>query len=308
MERYGKRNDNNNSNVRLFWSNGHVNISYIALKKTMSLTSLQHERCVEIMNELLSFHTSRMFSQPVEPIRDNCPNYFKVIKNPMDLGTIMNKLNENKYKSVAEWKADVNLVWSNSFIFNPKTSLMRSITKELSDYFHKITVNFTGSEIADWNDELQSLLQEMNVVMKEMSKIVTSSVKPNNILNNKLIKNKNKNNKKKQNVKNDYKYELVSSDISSKVEEELPIKQTSFETVEEKKEVYSPLTIEQLRKLTNDINSLKDEYQLNIIGELLKENEKTIDDDDDMIEVDIKMIHPYTQYLLQKQIEKFKLV
>ena len=95
----------------------------------------QHVRCVEIMNELLSFHTSRMFSQPVEPIRDNCPNYFKVIKNPMDLGTIMNKLNENKYKSVAEWKADVNLVWSNSFIFNPKTSLMRSITKELSDYF-----------------------------------------------------------------------------------------------------------------------------------------------------------------------------
>lgn len=235
----------------------------------MSLTPSQHARCVEIMNELLSFHTSRMFSQPVDPVRDDCPNYLKVVKNPMDLGTVMRKLRSGAYASVAEWKADVNLVWANSFAFNPKTSLMRSITKELSDYFHKATLNFSGAEIADWNDELLSLLQEMNAIMRDMPK--SDAAPP------------------RRRARGGRRPQCSRAPPPARAS-------------------YAPLPIDQLRKLTNDINSLKDEYQLNVIGELLRANEKVVDDDNDMIEVDIKMIRPYTQYLLQKQIDEFKLV
>ena len=34
-----------------------------------------------------------MFRIPVDPVRDKCPDYFNVVKKPMDLITVENKLN-----------------------------------------------------------------------------------------------------------------------------------------------------------------------------------------------------------------------
>ena len=40
-----------------------------------------------------------LFSEPVDPVRDNCPEYAKIITQPMDLGTVMNKIYLDIYKS-----------------------------------------------------------------------------------------------------------------------------------------------------------------------------------------------------------------
>lgn len=37
--------------------------------------------------------------EPVNPERENCPNYKKIITNPMDLGTISNRLYLDYYKN-----------------------------------------------------------------------------------------------------------------------------------------------------------------------------------------------------------------
>lgn len=110
-----------------------------------------------------------MFANPVDPERDSCPNYFNIVKTPMDLGTVRTKLVTGQYKSVADWKADVNLIWSNSNAYNSKASLLRSITKDLSDFYHKLTTYLTDSPQNDWNEQLNSLANEMNQIMKEMS-------------------------------------------------------------------------------------------------------------------------------------------
>jgi hypothetical protein len=135
----------------------------------MTLTTAQLERCIDIMNKLCSRNISAMFAQPVDPLRDDCTDYFDVIKHPMDLGTIKTKLAMNQYKSVSEWKSDVNLVWANSALYNSKSSLLRLITKDLSDLFHKLTSTFSDSPQNDWNDELQALGNEMGQLMKELT-------------------------------------------------------------------------------------------------------------------------------------------
>jgi hypothetical protein len=57
-----------------------------------------------VCSKLLNFtkgniHYGVMFSEPVDPARDNCPEYFKVIANPMDLGTVLNKVYLDLYKN-----------------------------------------------------------------------------------------------------------------------------------------------------------------------------------------------------------------
>jgi hypothetical protein len=135
----------------------------------MTLTGAQLERCIDVMDKLCSRHVSAMFIQPVDPLRDDCVDYFDIIKHPMDLGTIKAKLAANQYKSVSEWKSDVNLVWANSTLYNSKSSLLRLITKDLSDFFHKLISTFSDSPQTDWNDELQALGNEMGQLMKELT-------------------------------------------------------------------------------------------------------------------------------------------
>lgn len=54
----------------------------------------------------------------MDPKLDQAPDYLDVIKKPMDLGTIESNLKKGRYRSGAEFEADVNLVWSNCFKYN----------------------------------------------------------------------------------------------------------------------------------------------------------------------------------------------
>ena len=45
-------------------------------------------------------------------------DYTFIIKNPMDLGTINNKLKEDKYRYVEEALDDIQLVWDNCKLYN----------------------------------------------------------------------------------------------------------------------------------------------------------------------------------------------
>lgn len=45
-------------------------------------------------------------------------DYPFIIKNPMDLGTVNNKLKDDKYRYVEEYLDDVQLVWDNCKSYN----------------------------------------------------------------------------------------------------------------------------------------------------------------------------------------------
>ena len=45
-------------------------------------------KCLEILDELLNHPISRVFSEPVDPVADEAPDYFDIIKTPMDFSTV----------------------------------------------------------------------------------------------------------------------------------------------------------------------------------------------------------------------------
>ncbi|RAL15478.1 SAGA histone acetyltransferase complex subunit SPT7 [Aspergillus homomorphus CBS 101889] len=48
----------------------------------------------------------------------DAPDYYTIIKHPMDLGTMTKKLKALQYKSKQEFVDDINLIWSNCFKYN----------------------------------------------------------------------------------------------------------------------------------------------------------------------------------------------
>jgi len=55
---------------------------------------------------------------PVDPERDNAPNYRKVITNPMDLGTLLNRVYLDYYKTPSQFWIDLGFVFKNCRKFN----------------------------------------------------------------------------------------------------------------------------------------------------------------------------------------------
>lgn len=62
------------------------------------------------------------FRQPVDPTTLGIPDYFDIVKKPMDLSSIKNKLIQGKYSDPWEYVDDVWLMFDNAWLYNRKTS------------------------------------------------------------------------------------------------------------------------------------------------------------------------------------------
>nr|XP_013005422.1 LOW QUALITY PROTEIN: ATPase family AAA domain-containing protein 2 [Cavia porcellus] len=59
----------------------------------------------------------RVFTKPVDP--DEVPDYVTVIKQPMDLSSVISKIDLHKYLTVKDYLRDIDLICSNALEYNP---------------------------------------------------------------------------------------------------------------------------------------------------------------------------------------------
>jgi hypothetical protein len=93
-----------------------------------------------VISLLMEHEMAAPFNQPVDPEALGIPDYPKIIKNPMDLGTIHKKLTSKPcgYKYMSEVVADVRLVWNNCYTFNDVQSEISAMAKVLSRAFENL--------------------------------------------------------------------------------------------------------------------------------------------------------------------------
>ncbi|GMF56732.1 unnamed protein product [Phytophthora fragariaefolia] len=65
------------------------------------------------------------FYVPVDPAA--VPNYYLIVKRPMDLSTMRDKLNDEEYTCFEQFMDDIQLIVRNANVFNPKRSRTRHI-------------------------------------------------------------------------------------------------------------------------------------------------------------------------------------
>lgn len=94
--------------------------------------------CDKVMSELRKPKYTActiFFMEPVDPVALNIPNYGKVIKKPMDLGTISQKLETGEYDRAKEFEADIRLIVANCVKFNGEDHAVSVAARELERQF-----------------------------------------------------------------------------------------------------------------------------------------------------------------------------
>lgn len=94
--------------------------------------------CDDVLTEIKKqryYPWNQYFLEPVDPVALNIPNYHKVIKQPMDLYTMTEKLHNGEYESPKAFEADFNLMLKNCFKFNPEGHAVHTAGVELDKLF-----------------------------------------------------------------------------------------------------------------------------------------------------------------------------
>ncbi|TYZ69298.1 hypothetical protein PybrP1_011635 [[Pythium] brassicae (nom. inval.)] len=102
----------------------------------ITLTELK-DRLMPLLTKLMDSEYGWTFNNPVDPVQWNIPDYFEIIKCPMDLGTIKKRLENEHYNSVEAFAGDVRLVFENCIAYNSSTNKFNIAAKQLLASFDK---------------------------------------------------------------------------------------------------------------------------------------------------------------------------
>ncbi|CAI9757357.1 unnamed protein product [Fraxinus pennsylvanica] len=157
------------------------NTNYVRLMK----------QCDVLLNRLMKQKNAPIFNSPVDIIAYNIPDYFNVIKHPMDLGTVKTKLLSGRYSSPEGFAADVRLTLKNAMIYNPPGHYVHLAAEKMNKFFEvrwkqiekKISVTMdesmllTSSAIMEAKTPSKPPAKKLKITSAE-NKIKQESVKP----------------------------------------------------------------------------------------------------------------------------------
>lgn len=75
------------------------------------------------------------FKHPVDPVAANMPNYFAVVKRPMDLMTIRGKMERGEYSRSEEFLADIRQIFQNCYEYWTNEDSVFKDCEKLEKYF-----------------------------------------------------------------------------------------------------------------------------------------------------------------------------
>jgi E1A/CREB-binding protein len=100
-------------------------------------------KALPIIRKLLDHKYSYIFNAPVDPVALELHDYFKIITEPMDLGTVKKRLESGQYKQLTKFNEEVLLTFDNAMKYNADKSPVHVIAKEMrkmfEDDFKKVT-------------------------------------------------------------------------------------------------------------------------------------------------------------------------
>ncbi|KAM7251141.1 hypothetical protein ACFE04_023024 [Oxalis oulophora] len=93
-----------------------------------------------VIKKIMKMDAAEPFNVPVNPVALGIPDYFDVIKTPMDFGTVCSNIERgDKYKNSEDVFKDVQYIWDNCYKYNNKgdyiLDLMRRVKKNFMKYW-----------------------------------------------------------------------------------------------------------------------------------------------------------------------------
>ncbi|KAJ4786594.1 Transcription factor GTE8 [Rhynchospora pubera] len=93
------------------------------------------KQCETLLKRLMAHQYAWVFNTPVDVVKLNIPDYFQVIKQPMDLGTVKEKLSSGSYTTPLGFASDVRLTFSNAMTYNPPSNDVHVMADVMAKFF-----------------------------------------------------------------------------------------------------------------------------------------------------------------------------
>ena len=94
-----------------------------------------------LMNTLWKHNNAWIFHEPVDAEKLGIPDYFDIVKQPMDLGTVKQRLQSNYYTSMQQFLNEVQLIFDNCILYNGESSQVSIMCKNVRDEYYKLYEN-----------------------------------------------------------------------------------------------------------------------------------------------------------------------
>ncbi|XP_020856632.1 nucleosome-remodeling factor subunit BPTF isoform X2 [Phascolarctos cinereus] len=116
------------------------------------LTDKDYEGLKRVLRSLQAHKMAWPFLEPVDP--NDAPDYYGVIKEPMDLATMEERIQKRYYKKLTEFVADMTKIFDNCRYYNPSDSPFYQCAEVLESFFVQKLKGFKASR--SHNNKLQS--------------------------------------------------------------------------------------------------------------------------------------------------------
>ena len=80
--------------------------------------------------QITAHRNGTIFHQPIKP--NEAPDYHDIVKRPMDLKTVKNKVKDGRISTSSEYQRDILLMFANSLMYNRPNSDIYMMAEEVS--------------------------------------------------------------------------------------------------------------------------------------------------------------------------------
>ncbi|XP_021031218.1 nucleosome-remodeling factor subunit BPTF isoform X7 [Mus caroli] len=116
------------------------------------LTEKDYEGLKRVLRSLQAHKMAWPFLEPVDP--NDAPDYYGVIKEPMDLATMEERIQKRYYEKLTEFVADMTKIFDNCRYYNPRDTPFYQCAEVLESFFVQKLKGFKASR--SHNNKLQS--------------------------------------------------------------------------------------------------------------------------------------------------------
>ncbi|KAI1108893.1 hypothetical protein F5Y14DRAFT_56653 [Nemania sp. NC0429] len=102
-------------------------------KKKLTPEQRFFEMCLEELKKNKYFPMNQWFLIAVDPVAFNIPNYFKIVKKPMDFTLMTEKNYDGEYKTTKDLEKDMKLIVTNSELFNGKDHEVSAFARQMEE-------------------------------------------------------------------------------------------------------------------------------------------------------------------------------
>eukprot|EP00877_Chromochloris_zofingiensis_P004906 jgi/Chrzof1/14416/Cz09g02040.t1 len=100
-------------------------------------------KCRSILHSIMQNRDAWPFLEPVS--KAQAPDYLEVVQRPMDLGTVLRRLDDDHYTSPEAMFNDTLLVFDNAQVYNASEHLIHQMAKDLKNVFQELWATKFGT-------------------------------------------------------------------------------------------------------------------------------------------------------------------